>query len=219
MGGQTASGSADAVKGVYSVSYNAGNENLDKVQDYQFLGSNFSGILQYDTRFYIDLKLDLDVTGRYKLTSDAYCVENGKRAEIGDETGLGQNINLVAEGTYVVNEDGTVTTAVPEHAVFVMETDTYSVQMKGAVGMNVGGNDADGTMIPLNIRRFLTLPLKPSGRSPEAVLRHTTLLRLLKKRKKLNLLKRKNRLSRKQKRLQNLLKRVLSSPVMTTERK
>ena len=132
-------------KGTFTVSFNQMNENLDRVQDYQFLGSNFGGILQYDTRFYVDLKLDLDGAGSYKLTSEAYCIENGKRAEIGDETGLGQNINLTAEGTYVVNDDGTVTTAVPSHAVFVMETDTYSVQMKGAVGMNVGGNDADGT--------------------------------------------------------------------------
>ena len=131
-------------KGTYTVSFNQLNENLDKVQDYQFLGSNFGGILRYDSRFYIDLKLDLDGAGKYNLYSEAYCIESGKRAEIGDDSGLGQNINLTAEGSYTVNEDGTVTTAQPEKAVFVMETDTYSVQIKGAVDMNVDGNDADG---------------------------------------------------------------------------
>ncbi len=50
----------------------------------------------------------------------------------------------MATGTYTDNGDGTVTTAPAEHAVFTMQTDTYSQQMKGAAQMNVGGNDADG---------------------------------------------------------------------------
>ena len=35
-----------------------------------------------------------------------------------------------AEGTYTVNEDGTVTTAAAEHAVFTLALDTYSSQMR-----------------------------------------------------------------------------------------
>ena len=131
-------------KVTYKVSYNMNNENLDGVQEYQFLSGNLSGMLHFDARFYVDYQLDLDGNGNYTLVSDAYCVENGKRATIGDDTGLGMNLKTTAEGTYTLNADGTVTTSAASHAVHQMEMDTYSSQMKGAAQMNVGGNDADG---------------------------------------------------------------------------
>ena len=90
------------------------------------------------------MNLTLDGAGSYKLFSEVYCVEAGKRCEVGDDTGLGQVITMNAEGTYTLGEDGTITTAVPAHAVFEMKMDTYSSQMKEAVGMKVGDSSEDG---------------------------------------------------------------------------
>ena len=131
--------------GTYTVSYNANSGNADGMPSYQFLCSNLKGMVQADSRFYIDVTLTLDGEGGYTIFSDAYVIESGNRAVIGDDTGLGMVLTTEAEGTYVDNGDGTVTTSVPTHAVFTMETDTYSSQMKGAAQMNVNGNDEDGT--------------------------------------------------------------------------
>lgn len=130
--------------GSYTVSFNQEFGNTEGMPDYQFLCSDLSGMVAADSRFYIDVALDLDGNGEYKLSTDSYVIEAGKRAEIGDDTGLGMVLTTNAEGTYTENEDGTITTSVPTHAVFEMETDTYSSQMKGAAQMNVNGNDADG---------------------------------------------------------------------------
>ena len=130
--------------GSYTVSFNQEFENTEGMPDYQFLCSDLSGMVAADSRFYIDVALDLDGNGKYKLSTDSYVIEAGKRAEIGDDTGLGMILTTNAEGPYTENEDGTITTSVPTHAVFEMETDTYSSQMKGAAQMNVNGNDADG---------------------------------------------------------------------------
>ena len=132
------------LKGTYTASYNQNNGNLDELRDYQFLCSDFSGIANYDSRFFLDMKLTLDGAGSYQLFSEAYCVEAGKRCEVGDDTGLGQVITMNAEGSYTTTDTGTVITSVPTHAVFEMELDTYSVQMKEAVGMKVGEHDEDG---------------------------------------------------------------------------
>ncbi|MBQ8093392.1 MAG: hypothetical protein IJ242_07445 [Clostridia bacterium] len=132
------------MKGTYSVSFNQNNNNLDNLKDYQFLCADFSGIAHYDNRLYCDMKLTLDGSGSYKLFSEVYCVEAGKRCEVGDDTGLGQVITMNAEGTYITNGDGQVTTSVPTHAVFEMKMDTYSSQMKEAVGMKVGDSSEDG---------------------------------------------------------------------------
>ena len=137
-------GYSGQLKGTYKVSFNQNNGNLDDLKDYQFLCSDFSGIAHYDNRLYCDMALTLDGAGAYKLFSEVYCIEAGKRCEIGDDTGLGQVITMNAEGTYVTGENGMVTTSTPSHAVFEMKMDTYSSQMKEAVGMNVGGNTEDG---------------------------------------------------------------------------
>lgn len=60
-----------------------------------------------------------------------------------------------AVGSYVENADGTCTTSVPEHAVFEVQTDTYSDQMKGAVGLSVGGSSEDGTYDSDNVPSVL----------------------------------------------------------------
>ncbi|MBR1683946.1 MAG: hypothetical protein IJ708_02330, partial [Clostridia bacterium] len=131
-------------KGLYTVSFNQGNENTDDMPGYQFLCSDFSGMVKADSRFYVDISLDLDGNGAYVLNADSYVVESGSRAVIGDDTGLGLVLTMKSEGTYLVNGDGTVTTAPATHAIFEMQTDTYSSQMKSAANMNVDGNDADG---------------------------------------------------------------------------
>ncbi|MBQ8161127.1 MAG: hypothetical protein IJ083_10285, partial [Clostridia bacterium] len=130
--------------GTYTVSYNQGNENTDDMPDFQFLCSDFSGMVKADSRFYVDVSIDLDGNGAYTLNADAYVIESGSRAVVGDDTGLGLVLTTQAEGSYTVNEDGTVVTGPATHAVFEMQTDTYSSQMKSAVQMNVDGNDADG---------------------------------------------------------------------------
>ncbi|MBR0408122.1 MAG: hypothetical protein IJI53_08800 [Clostridia bacterium] len=135
---------ANAAATVYTVSYNQGNENTDEMPDFQFLCSDFSGMVKADSRFYVDEKLTLDGKGGYQLFVDAYVIESGSRAKIGDDTGLGLVLTTNAEGTYITNADGTVTISAPTHAVFEMQTDTYSSQMKSAAKMNVNGNEADG---------------------------------------------------------------------------
>ena len=142
--GSVEGGAATAISGTYTVSFNANNENLDKCPSYQFLCSDFSGFLNYDSRFYADTTLTLDGNGGYTLFAEAYCVEGGKRCEIGDDTGLGMNLNTTAEGTYTTNSDGSVTISPATHAVFTMEMDTYSSQMKEAAGMHVGEHTEDG---------------------------------------------------------------------------
>lgn len=130
--------------GRYTISFNQANGNVETMPDYQFLCSNLRGIAKADSRFFVDITLTLDGSGNYKLFSDSYIIEAGKRAAVGDDTGLGQVLTMNAEGTYTQNTDGTVTTSVPVHAVFEMQTDTYSAQMKGTFGLAVNGNDADG---------------------------------------------------------------------------
>ena len=142
LGSKAGPGGA-GLEGTYTISFNQNNNNVENMPGYQFLCSDLSGMLKADSRFFIDEKLELK-DGAYTLTSDAYVIEGGKRAEIGDDTGLGLILTTVATGTYTDNGDGTITTSAAEHAVFTMQTDTYSQQMKGAAQMNVGGNDADG---------------------------------------------------------------------------
>lgn len=142
-GASDASGAAGGE--VYKVTYSQNNGNADEgvFPNYQFLCSDFSGLVRADARFMVDVELTLSKDS-YTIKSDAYVMESGKRAEIGDDTGLGLILTMEATGTYTKNEDGTVTTSVPEHAVFEMETDTYSSQMKEAVQMNVNGATDDG---------------------------------------------------------------------------
>ena len=144
--GKTGSGESAqmAAGGSYTITYNGNLGNAEDCPGYQFLCSDLGGFLRYDTRMFIDVKLDLDGNGGYSLLSDAYVIEAGKRAEIGDDTGLGQVINTTAEGTYTDNGDGSVVISRPEHAVFTMQTDTYSAQMKEAASMEVDGHTEDG---------------------------------------------------------------------------
>ena len=72
-------------------------------------------------------------------------MENGKRAEVGDDTGIGFTMTTTAEGTYTDNGDDTITIDTPEHVHHDMFTDTYSIQMKEAANMNVLGNTEDGS--------------------------------------------------------------------------
>ncbi len=139
-GGRTPGGAG----GTYTISFNENNGNLDNAPKYQFLGANFLGIAKMDSRMYVDVTLTLDGSGNYTIFSDCYVVENGKRVELGDPSGLGQTLTMEAAGTYVANDDGTVTTGTPAHAVLTIETDTYSAQLKDAVGLNVNGKTDDG---------------------------------------------------------------------------
>ena len=134
------------VVGTYSVVLSGAEGNLDIMPDYQLQCADLSGLLKYDTRLTLALELILNPDNTYALTSDAYCVEAGKRAVIGDDTGLGMVSVMKAEGTYTVNEDGTVSTSVPTHAVFTLELDTYSSQMRSPAKYQIGDTEAaDGT--------------------------------------------------------------------------
>ncbi|MBR0392803.1 MAG: hypothetical protein IJK38_10830, partial [Oscillospiraceae bacterium] len=129
--GTGASAGNPAAASTYSIKLSGAEGNVDKVQDYQFQCGNLSGLMNYDTRLTLDLALTLNPDGTYALFSDAYCMEAGKRSVIGDDTGLGMVSVMNAEGTYTVNEDGTVTTSPASHAVFELALDTYSSQMRG----------------------------------------------------------------------------------------
>ena len=131
--------------GTYTIILSGAEGNVDKVQDYQFQCGNLAGLMNYDTRLTLDLALTLNADGTYELFSDPYCMEAGKRAVIGDDTGLGMVSTMKAEGTYTVNEDGTVTTSPASHAVFELALDTYSSQMRGPAGYKLGDAEmADG---------------------------------------------------------------------------
>ena len=134
-----------AVAGTYTVKLSGAEGNVEKVQDYQFQCGNLSGLMNYDTRLTLDLALTLNADGTYSLFSDGYAFEAGKRAVIGDDTGLGMISQMTAEGTYTVNEDGTVTTSQATHAVFELQLDTYSSQMRGPASYKLGEDEmADG---------------------------------------------------------------------------
>ena len=135
----------DAEEKTYSVTYNLNDENTEDMPEFQFLSANMKGLVSYDSRIYVQIDLTLDGKDGYKLVSDCYIVEGGKRAEVGDDSGIGQTMTTTAEGTYTDNGDDTITIATPEHVHHDMFTDTYSVQMKEATGMNVLGNTEDGS--------------------------------------------------------------------------
>ena len=134
------------VTGTHTVTISGAESNLDILQDEQFQLGKLQGLMNVDSRLTLDLALTLNADGTYALTSDAYCVEAGKRAVIGDDTGLGMISIMKAEGTYTVNEDGTVTTSAAEHANFQLELDTYSSQMRSPAKYQLGDAEAaDGT--------------------------------------------------------------------------
>ncbi len=142
QGSSSAGGSG--MTGTFTASYNLGNGNLELLPDYQFLSANMAGLAGVEGRIYIDITLDLKADSTYALTSDFYVFEAGKRAEVGDPSGIGLVYMTKAEGSFTDNGDGTVTTAVPDHVSFEVETDTYSAQMKQQMMIDLGGSDADG---------------------------------------------------------------------------
>ena len=147
MGGKDSNMSAAAgeEKGnTYTISFNQANNNAEDMPDYQFLCNDLGGLVKADSRMYVDVTLTLDGNGNYTLFTDAYVMDSGNRAVIGDNTGVGMVLTTTAEGTYEENADGTITTSVPVHAVFEMETDTYSDQIKSVFNLNVNGNGEDG---------------------------------------------------------------------------
>ena len=144
--GTAVSSNTPSVAGTYKVTISGAQENLDMLQDYQFICGNVGGLMKVDTRLTLDLALTLNADGSYSLLSDPYAVEAGKRAVIGDDTGLGMISTMKAEGTYTVNEDGTVVTSAADHAVFELALDTYSSQMRGPAQYKIGDTEAaDGT--------------------------------------------------------------------------
>lgn len=140
--GGTAGGSA----GTYAVALNQENGNVgeDVCPDYQFLSTDLAMLCRMDSRFYIDVTLKTDGADGYTITSDAYVIEAGKRAEIGDPSGLGIVCITTGEGTYTDNGDGTITTSPATHGTFKIESDTYSAQMKDLMAIDMNGSNADG---------------------------------------------------------------------------
>ena len=141
----------------YTVSYNLNDGNNEDMPEYQFLTANMKGFVAYDSRTYVQIDLTLDGKDSYKLVSDFYVVENGKKAEVGDDTGIGIVLTTTAEGTYTDNGDDTVTIDTPEHVQHDMFTDTYSVQMKEAADLNVSGETEDGSYDSDDVPELLSL--------------------------------------------------------------
>ena len=135
----------DAEEKTYTVTYNLNDGNTEDMPGFQFLSADMKGLTSYDSRMYVEVDLTLDGKDGYKLVSDCYVVENGKKAEVGDDTGIGVTMTTTAEGKYTDNGNDTVTIETPEHVHHDMYTDTYSVQMKEAAGMNVVGETEDGS--------------------------------------------------------------------------
>ena len=135
----------DAEEKTYTVTYNLNDGNTEDMPGFQFLSADMKGLTSYDSRMYVEVDLTLDGKDGYKLVSDCYVVENGKKAEVGDDTGIGVTMTTTAEGKYTDNGNDTVTIETPEHVHHDMFTDTYSIQMKEAAGMNVLGNEEDGS--------------------------------------------------------------------------
>ncbi|WP_455502727.1 hypothetical protein [Blautia sp.] len=147
----------EAEEKTYTVSYNLNDGNNEDMPEYQFLTANMKGFVAYDSRTYVQIDLTLDGKDGYKLVSDFYVVENGKKAEIGDDTGIGIVLTTTAEGTYTDNGDDTVTIDTPEHVQHDMFTDTYSVQMKEAADLNVNGETEDGSYDSDDVPELLSL--------------------------------------------------------------
>ncbi len=141
-GDQTDAPKAEAVS--YKVTYNMNDGNTGGLPEYQFLGANFAGLINYDSRLYIDLTLNLDGVDAYELVADCYVIEADKRQEVGAETGIGQTWTTTSTGTYTDNGDGTITIAAAKSVKLTVKTDTYSSQMKDAVGFSINGSTDDG---------------------------------------------------------------------------
>ena len=139
----------------YTISYNMNTGNTGDMPDYQFLGGNLAGFLNYESRLYDDITLTLNDDGTYQLTSDAYTITDGKRVEVGSSEGIGMVCILAAEGTYEDNGDGTVTTSAAEHATYELETDLYSAEivtsanLAAVAGEDNGEYDSDDTPVIL----------------------------------------------------------------------
>lgn len=138
----------ESVKGgdavTYVITYNANEGNVEGMPNYQFLGADMSGIAAYDSRLNIEIILQLDGNGKYELKSDCYVIEADERQEVGSETGIGQNWVSDVAGTYEENADGTITISAGQSMTLKVETDTYSSQMKDAVGFSINGSSDDG---------------------------------------------------------------------------
>lgn len=130
---------------IYTVTYNMNDGNTADLSGNQFLGADFSGLINYDSRLNIALTLELDGAGNYVLTSDCYVIEAGERQEVGGETGIGQTWIMTGEGTYTDNGDGTIHTSAATKATLEVATDTYSSQMKDAVAFAIAGSSEDGS--------------------------------------------------------------------------
>lgn len=143
-GKETKTKVSDEKTETYKITYNMNDGNTTDMPGYQFLGADFSGIINVDSRLYIEETLKLDGSGKYELISDCYVVETGERQEVGAVTGIGQTWIMTAKGTYTDNGDGTITTSDAASADLEVKTDTYSSQMKDAVAFAVAGSSEDG---------------------------------------------------------------------------
>lgn len=119
----------------YKVTYGMTNENTEGMPEEHFLGANVKFLTQADSRFYVEITLDLDGKEGYKLKSECYVIEAGKRAEPGDDTGIGLVWVVNATGKYTENEDGTIKISAAETVSREIKSDTYSSQMTAIFGV------------------------------------------------------------------------------------
>lgn len=144
VGGNKADNKTDSKTETYTISFNQNNGNTAKMPEYQFLGGNISGMLNYEARLYTDITLTLNEDGSYKLKSDTYTMSNGEKIEVGASDGIGLVCVLDAKGTYEKNGDGTVTTSAAESASYTLETDTYSQEIVTAQNLSVVDGEKSG---------------------------------------------------------------------------
>lgn len=141
----------------YTITYNQNEGNTENMPEYQFVSGNMAVIVKNDSRVHVQVDLKLDGKGEYELISNCYNVENGKVAEVGDDSGVGMTMITTAEGAYEENEDGTVTIYTPEHLQHELATDTYSSQMKDVCGIQVLGNTDDGKYDSKELPEIVTM--------------------------------------------------------------
>jgi hypothetical protein len=134
---------AEAVS--YTTTFSVNDENLDVLPDYQFIAGNAAGIMAYDSRTFLEITLNLDGAGNYEIDADFYVMESGLRQEVGADSGIGQTWKSVVTGTYEENADGTILCSAGNYMTLEVATDTYSSQLKDAIGFSVNGSSDDGS--------------------------------------------------------------------------